>query len=123
NNYIGEYTDGKLKRKGAYEYDREWHQNHSALVVPKIAEKHLIEGIDIHDAIRRHDDPMDFMLRTNVNRTSTLDIEYGGLSEELQRTTRYYISNEGGTLIKTMPPLPKNPDKWRRFNLEKGWFV
>ncbi len=123
NNYIGEYTDGKLKRKGAYEYDREWHQNHSALVVPKIASKHLIEGIDIHDAIRQHDDPMDFMLRTNVNRTSTLDIEYGGLSEELQRTTRYYISNEGGTLIKTMPPLPKNPDKWRRFNLEKGWFV
>ena len=26
---------GKIKRKGAYEYDIQWHQDSSALIVPK----------------------------------------------------------------------------------------
>ena len=42
NNYIGQYLNGKVKRKGCYEYEQEWHQNHSALVVPKVAEKVLL---------------------------------------------------------------------------------
>lgn len=100
NNYLAEYTDGKVKRKGAYEYQLGWHQNHSALVVPKAAEAALVHGADIRDFILNHNDPMDFMLRTKVPRSSTL--EWGG--ERVQNIVRYYISTGGKPLEKVMPP-------------------
>ena len=68
NNYIAEYTDGSVKRKGAYEYKMEWHQNHSSLVVAKAAEQALLHGTDIREFIETHDDVMDFMLRTKLPR-------------------------------------------------------
>ena len=99
NNYIGEYTDGKVKRKGAYEYELGWHQNHSALVVPKAAEAALIHGKDIRYFIEHHSDVMDFMLRAKVPRSTRL--EWGG--EQIQNTTRYYVSTDGDILEKVMP--------------------
>lgn len=100
NNYIAEYTGGKLKRKGAYEYNLGWHQNHSALVVPKAAEAALVRGEDVRDFIMSHNDIFDFFLRTKVPRNSSL--EWGG--ETIQNITRYYISTEGKPLQKVMPP-------------------
>lgn len=106
NNYIGEYEDGKLKRKGAYEYDLEWHQNHSQLVVPMAAEAALIRGVDIGEFIRNHNNIFDFMLRTKVGRSDHLIIsDDAGNERELQRTTRYYIGVQGGSLTKVSPPV------------------
>lgn len=100
NNYIAEYTSGDVKRKGAYEYQQGWHQNHSSLVVAKAAEAALVHGKDIREFITNHDDIMDFMLRTKVPRSSSL--EWGG--EVVQNIVRYYISSDGQTLEKVMPP-------------------
>ena len=122
NNYIGEYTNGKLKRKGVYEYKMHWHQNQSALVVKKAAEAHLIHGTSIKDFILNHDDIMDFMLRTNVQRKSRLTIEYDGVTIPLQNTTRYYISETGGSLIKIMPPLKNKVDE-RHIKINGGFNV
>lgn len=74
NNYIAEYTDGKLKNKGAYEYNLEWHKDHSALVVPKAVEEYLTKGTPVRDFILNHDDAFDFMLRVKVPRSSSLVI-------------------------------------------------
>lgn len=100
NNYIAEYEDGSVKRKGCYEYELDWHQNHSALIVPKAAEAALVHGVDIETFIRTHDDLFDFYLRTKVPRSSSL--EWGG--DQVANTVRYYISNEGKPLEKIMPP-------------------
>jgi len=110
NNYIGEFADGSLKRKGAYEYVIGWHQNHSALVVQKVAEKHLVEGTPVSDAIMNHDDIYDFMLRTKIPRSSRL--MHG--DEQVQNVSRYYISKNGKPLVKIMPPLPKKIEKGER---------
>ena len=123
NNYIGLYTDGKVKRKGVYEYDMGWHKNHSALVVKKAAEANLIHDIGVEQFIRQHKDMNDFMLRTNVPRSSRLMLETGDESVQLQNTTRYYISNSGGQLVKIMPPLAKKPDLERRININDGFNV
>ena len=131
NNYIARYTDGKIKRIGAYEWKLErdggrlrWDQNHSALVVPKVAEKVLLEGAPIRETVEQWPDLMDFMLRTKVPRSSTLQIEYhDGEGDQLQRVTRYYIAKGGGRLFKIMPPLAKNPGVWRRIGVESGWGV
>jgi hypothetical protein len=123
NNYIAEYESGKLKRKGAYEYELDWHKNFSCLVVQKAAEAHLVRGLDIEEFIRNHDDPYDFYLRAKVPRSSRLVIRTGEEEKSLRNITRYFVSNGGGHLIKIMPPLPKKPDKEREIAVNKGWNV
>ena len=126
NNYLGQYENGKVKRKGAYEYEMEWHQDHSALVVPKVAEKVLLEGAPIRETVENWPDIMDFMLRVKVPRSSSLVIEYrdNGTEQQfpLQNTTRYLITKDGGHLFKQMPPL-KGKDLWRQIGVEAGWKV
>lgn len=110
NNYIGEYTNDKLKRKGAYEYEVDWHQNHSSLVIQKAVEAYLVQNIPLGDFIRNHDDKFDFMLRMKVDRTSRL--EWGG--ETIQNITRYYVSKDGKPLVKIMPPHKNKMEKGER---------
>lgn len=119
NNYIALYTSGKVKRKGAYEYDLEWHQNHGALVVPKVAEQVLLHGAPIRETVEQWSDIMDFMLRTKVPRSSHL--LHG--EDRVQNVSRYVVSKNGKQLTKVMPPLAKNPGVWRRIGVESGWNV
>ncbi len=116
NNYIGEYEKGGVKRKGAYEYKLEWHQNHSALVVPKAAEAALVHGTDISTFIRNHTDIFDFMIRTKVKRSDQLVIsDAAGNERRLQNITRYYIGVQGGSLKKISPPAKgRKVGVWKR---------
>jgi len=123
NNYIGVFENGSTKRKGAYEYDMEWHQNHGAMVVAKVAEKVLVDGAPIRQTLQKWPDIMDFMLRTKVPRSSHLAIERDGMTSQLQNITRYYIAEGGGRLFKWMPPLKAKPEQWRKIGVESGWGV
>lgn len=131
NNYIAEYGAGGVKRKGAYCYgdDLDWSQNHSAQVIQRAVEAHLINGEDITAFIHQWRDPFDFMLRTKVPRSSQLIGEhFTGEEYHLQNITRYYIALRGIELVKVMPPTPnqlaKNPDApHRRIGINKGWLV
>ena len=130
NSYLAVKPDGKLKRKGAYEWQATdqggtlgWHQNHSALVIPKAAEAALVEGVPVREYVLNHDDLHDFMLRTKVPRTSRLVLETGGVVEPLQNICRYYVSKQGGSLVKIMPPLAKKPGVERRIGVCVGWAV
>jgi len=123
NNYIGVFENGSTKRKGAYEYDMEWHQNHGALVIAKVAEKVLVDNAPIRQTLEQWPDIMDFMLRTKVPRSSHLAIERDGVAVQLQNITRYYIAEGGGHLFKWMPPLAKKPGEWRKIGVESGWGV
>jgi hypothetical protein len=123
NNYIAVYEDGSTKRKGAYEYKAQWHQNAGGLVIPKVAEKVLVEGAPIRQTVEQWPEIMDFMLRTKVPRSSYLAIEWDGQPpQQLQNITRYYIAKDGGRLFKWMPPL-KGKNEWRKIGVESGWGV
>ena len=119
NNYIAQYESGKVKRKGAYEYSLGWHQNAGGLVIPKVAEKVLVEGAPIRETVENWPEKMDFMLRTKVPRSSYL--QWG--DEQVQNISRYYIAKGGKPLTKWMPPLAKKPDEWRKIGVESGWTV
>ena len=119
NNYIGVYEDGSTKRKGAYDWQVEWHQNAGGLVIAKVAEKVLVEGAPIRETVEQWPDLHDFMLRAKVPRSSRL---FWG-EQQVQNTTRYYIAKGGRPLTKVMPPLAKKPDEWRRIGVESGWNV
>lgn len=138
NNYIAVGTDGKIKRKGDYQWftgepnnvalSKVWSQDWSALIVPKAAEAVLVRGERLEDFIYGHTDPFDFMLRAKVRRGDNLVAEQPGLSRVLPGLTRYYVAKEGPQLFKVMPPLPRqlavNPSAPpRRTAVQKGWSV
>ena len=128
NSYIAVTTSGKRKRIGAYAHltphddpytrERQWHQDHSALVIRKAAEAAMVEGVDIAEFIYGHRDPFAFMLSVKVPRSSSL--RHG--DEPVQNTTRYYVSTDGKALTKTMPPLAGKTEP-RDFAVQKGWNV
>lgn len=137
NNYVGLYTESsakeqkkKVKSKGAYEWenlyrpnhpkpdDITWHKNHSAPIIQMAVTAHLVDGKNIEEFIvENQHDVHAFMLRTKVPRTSRL--MWG--DEQIQNTTRYYMSKNGRQLTKIMPPLAKNPDKERPIKIHDGW--
>lgn len=129
NNYIAVYTNGKTKRKGAYQYEGlGWHQNQSALVIPMAAEAHMLTGVDLREFITEHfnkGNTFDFLLRTKVDRSSRLILVYDdGTEKPQQRVCRYYPSNSGGKLVKIMKPLEgKEADGERRLSLDAAWLV
>jgi hypothetical protein len=115
-----------VKRIGAYAYElasendatRElpWHKNHSAVVVAKAAEAALIRGENIERFIRNHikTNPLDFMLRTKANRSTTL--LYG--DRVIQRISRYYASTDGDYIFKLMEPTQLQINNW---NTKPHW--
>lgn len=134
NNYIAVKADGSIKRIGAYGYqtpfddpytrERQWHKDHSMLVVRKAAEAKLVHGTDIREFIQNHPDPFDFVCSVKVPRSSRLEERWAdGTVRQVQNTTRYYVSTAGCALVKVMPPLKKNPTMERPIGIEKGWTV
>ena len=126
NNYIGVYTDGKIKSKGAYEYKplrnmelTHMHKNHSALVVPMAVESELLNGVSVSDFIRNHKNEYDFMLRAKVPRSCRLVLIKDGIEIPQQNVCRYYPSTSGGELVKIMPPLEgKDEDRYMAVEAE-----
>lgn len=126
NNYISVTESGKVKLKGAYEYNEYtkhgWHKNHSAMVIAKSVEAELVNGIDHEEFIRLHEDKFDFLLRTKVPRSSSLVLVIDGEDIEQQNICRYYPSKEGGKLVKLMPPLIDGGDI-RRLGIDTDWNI
>jgi hypothetical protein len=115
NNYSALTNKGKVKRKGAYEYETLWHQDPSAQVVARAAEAALIRGESYESFIRNHRDPFDFMCRAKVPRASQLVMRWPDFNVELelQNTTRYFVSRTGGNMIKISPPTGTQ-GSWKR---------
>lgn len=137
NSYLAVTDSGKVKRIGAYAYVRAsedagtrelpWHKDHGAVVVAKAAESALVRGENIEVFVRNHlaVDPLDFMLRTKINRSDKLVLEtpvmWGDTlvttkQQDQQRVTRYYVSKDGGRLVKLMDPTVDQVKKWRLGN-------
>ncbi len=122
NAFVGIDVKGNVKRKGAYDYNRGWHQDHSALVIPKVAEQVLLHGAPIRETVENWPDKHDFFLRVKVPRTGYLSLERDAVETQQQNTSRYAITKTGGTLWKHLPPL-KGKTEWRRIGVESGWLV
>lgn len=137
NNYLAVPLKGSTKRKGAYEwqagtlYDNGydgWNQDASFVVVPKVAEKVLVEGVSIRDTVMNWPEPMDFMMRIKVKKTMhgrPCYLRWG--DEEVQLTARYCVTTDGKPLIKYLPPTPteikEGKTDYRPKNVESGWNV
>jgi len=101
NNYLAEYAEtGKLKRKGAYNPEREWHQNHSMPIIRHAAEAAMVRGENPEQFIAQHDNPWDFLMRLDLSKSSHLQLDDGTSQHGI---VRYYVSPTGRSAVKHMP--------------------
>lgn len=120
NNYVGIYTNGKSKNKGAYEWkDLPHHKDHSMKVVPMAVEAYYTKGISVNQFIEEHKDLFDFMLRVKVPKSSSLWLETPLDNIKQQNICRYYVSTTGGDLVKVMPPV-EGKEEDRRMMIQAG---
>ncbi len=105
-----------IKLKGKYAYELQYHQDASALVVPKVAVDVMVNGVDLNKALHANRDPYDFCLRAKVQRGDKLVLRYGEYASiPMQKITRYFVSNSGGSLVK-IAPARGTPGQYKRAN-------
>ena len=139
NNYIAVPYGKSPKFKGVYVHmgahdsdngELGWNQNHSALVVKKAAAAAILDGVPVREFIHNHDDIFDFFLLAKVAKSDHLhlrhDIKWNGvtvfknqLHQELQRTSRYLVTNDGHKLVKIMKPLKRRTPNVQMYY--RGW--
>lgn len=96
--------DNKIKHKGDFEINKELHKDPSMRIVPYALYKYYIDGIDIKETIRNHKNIYDFCIRLKIKSGSKGQYrcikngEY--VDTPLSKTTRYFVSNKGGILLK-----------------------
>jgi hypothetical protein len=126
NNYLAVTEKGKVKRIGAYAYERmdlnpgtrevPYGKDPSQLVVPMAAEAALVRGEDVRAFIMTHKDKYDFMCRAKAPRSNKMVMrwpEYDNTEIELPNIVRFYVSNVGGYLAKIAPPTGQH-GSWKR---------
>lgn len=105
NDYVAQKLDGELKEKGDFEIEKEFHKNPSMKIVPIALSKYFVDDIPVKETIENHTNIFDFCLRLKTDRGSTarldyVDEDFNKKTQWLSKTTRYYISNKGGSLYK-----------------------
>ena len=108
NNYLAVYTNGKVKYKGAFEIDKEFHKDNSFRIIQLALSDYFVKGISVEDTIKNHRNIYDFCGRQKFTRDSygeTHEIRYKNNEpyhhiEPQQRNVRYYISNSKITFVK-----------------------
>lgn len=118
NNYIAVGEDGKIKRKGAYEYKYELHQDPSSTIVAMAAEAYLVHGTPVEEFIHNHTDPHPFTIRAKMRGDDKL--LHG--TQQQQKLTRYHMATTGDSLLKVMPPLGTPGQYKRKSKLTDSYF-
>lgn len=109
NNYLAESVSNKIKRKGLFAYNIkednfDYHKNHSFLIIPKALEQYFTQSKSVKDFILNHSNLYDFLGAVKSKKDFDINLynlKNGNLvKEKQQKVCRYYISNDGGKLIK-----------------------
>lgn len=124
NNYINVIKDDKIKFKGCFEIDRDYHKNHSKRIVALALANYYLNGEPVDNTVIDHLNIRDDYSFGKVN--GIFDFCIGAkmkgsnklykrtikgvkiVDEELNKMNRYYVSNEGCELIKKLPPMESN---------------
>jgi hypothetical protein len=119
NNYIAVNEDGKSKCKGRFEYkDLALHKNKSFLIIPQAIHAYFVDGIKPEKFMNENLNIFDFCGGVKIKgdwKFVEHKIEDGDyITNPLQHTIRYFISNTGSKIIK------KNNTDHREIQVEAG---
>jgi hypothetical protein len=115
NNYIGVYTNGKIKSKGRFEVDKvvgsepAYHKDNSFRIIPLALQRYFVDNIPIEETILNHKNIYDFCGRQkfkgqDYGRTHEVCYDEEGnpynKAVKQQKNVRYYISTGGCAFLK-----------------------
>jgi len=114
NNYIAINTKDKVKCKGAFEWEdlqnkkvATFHKNKSFLIIPKAIYAYFVNGIEPEDFLRENTDVHDYCGAVKSKGGWYYEERYVHMGEltinRLQKIVRYYVSNNGGKIVKCHP--------------------
>jgi translation initiation factor 2 beta subunit (eIF-2beta)/eIF-5 len=119
NNYIAVNTAGKSKCKGRFEYkELALHKNKSHLIIPKALHAYFIENKLPEQFLQENKNILDYCAGVKIKgewefqQTCIIDREI--TRQTLQKTLRYYISNNGCKIYKV------NKHDKREIQIESG---
>jgi len=104
NNYLAVTTQGKIKYKGAFEINKDYHKDNSFKIIPIALSEYFVNNIPIETTILNHINIYDFCGRQkfkgqDYGTTETI-INDKVMIEKQQKVTRYYISTKGSSFMK-----------------------
>jgi len=111
NNYMAVTQKGKVKCKGAFEWEdlakkkvATFHKNKSFLIIPKAIYAFFVHGTKPEDFLDANTDIYDYCGAVKAKAGwSFIDrriVDGNFINTKLQRIVRYYISNTGGKMVK-----------------------
>lgn len=111
NNYMAIQKNGKVKCKGAFEWEdlankkvATFHKNKSFLIIPKAIHAYFVKGIRPEDFLEQNKNLYDYCAGVKAKagwhfeERKVTDGEV--INTKLQKIIRYYVSNGGGKLVK-----------------------
>lgn len=100
NSYITVKSDGSTKEKGVFIKDVDLKKSYKMPIVPKALYEYFVNGIPIMQTIESSTDIMDFCIsqKTGANFEIEWHTKKGVIPQ--QKTNRFFISKNGGALIK-----------------------
>ena len=121
NNYGALSMNGKIKNKGAFEIDKDYHKDNSFKIIPIAIQNYFVNGVPIEDTILGCTNIYDFCGRQKFKSGESYGTIHYLKGDEIvqeiqQKNVRYYISNKGATFI-------KNYNKGTNEVINKGYQV
>lgn len=128
NNYIGVYTNGKVKCKGSFEWEdlqnnkpSHLHKNKSHLIIPKAIYAYFVNDILPEQYLQDNRNIFDYCGAAKAKGDWEFQMKYVKESTfynvSLQKTSRFYISNSGCKIVK------KNKTDGREIQVQAGHWM
>ena len=111
NNYIAVSKEGKVKCKGAFEWEdlskkkvASFHKNKSFLIIPKAIYAYFVHGVKPEDFLAQNQDIYDYCAGVKAKAgwyfVERKIVNGELINNKLQKIVRYFVSNEGCKLVK-----------------------
>jgi len=100
NNYLGRDIFGKIKEKGRFIKDIEIKKGYHYPIVPLALYNYFVNNIDIEKTLYECNNILDFCLSQKAGKNFYFELKEPEVTTKLQKTNRFFISNNGGKLVK-----------------------
>lgn len=105
NNYLAVSMDGKVKKKGIFETEKQLHKDNSFLIIPKALEAYYVSGTPIEETVKSSTNIYDFCGRYKAYKGWSAVFNYSEKGKVIQenhgKMLRYFpVSKGGGTALK-----------------------
>jgi hypothetical protein len=101
NNYITKKLDESTKEKGRFLTELDLKKGYHYPIVPRALYSYFVNNISVEDTLFGSNDILEFCLSQKTGKDFILEYRIEGNDAlSLQKTNRFYVSKEGGSLVK-----------------------